>query len=100
MIIVAGTITLDPSDIEQIRSAAADMIAATRTEPACRYYDFSVSITDPSVVQIFEIWDSVEGPKSHFATEHMATCQDALGGVVVLGRDLHPYEVAGVRPVR
>lgn len=99
MIIVAGTLSLAPEDIDKIRPAAAAMIDSTRREPGCRHYDFSISITDPSVVHIFEIWDSVEDLKEHFATEHMAEWRAQLGDVVVLDRDLHQYEIGDVSPV-
>ena len=60
MLIVAGTINVDPADVERLRAAAAEMMAATHQEPGCIEYVFSVSVADPGTVQIFEVWESAE----------------------------------------
>lgn len=100
MLIVAGTIEIDPADVETLSEAASVMVAATLEEPGCRQYRFSVSVTEPSIVQVFEIWDSAEDLAAHFETAHMAEWRRALAeGVTIRGRDLHRYEVSGTEPL-
>jgi quinol monooxygenase YgiN len=100
MLIVAGTIEIDPADADVLRAAAAPMMAATLAEPGCQQYVFSISVVDPSQVQVFEIWDSAEDLAAHFETAHMAEWRQALAdGVTIRGRNLHRYEIAGVEPL-
>lgn len=99
MLVVAGTITLDPVDIEAIRAAATAMIEATNQEPGCRHYDFAVSMTDPSVVQIFEVWDSEADLRAHFDSDHMAVWREALGTTGVRDRELYRYEIESFEPL-
>lgn len=99
MLIVAGTISIDPADAEKLGPAAAAMMAATHEEPGCQAYVFSISVADPSSVQVFEIWDSAEDLEAHFAMPHMATFQAALADITITGRDLNRYEVASSQPM-
>ena len=99
MLIVAGTISIDPADIELLQGAATTMMAATLEEPGCIEYVFSVSVADPGTVQVFEIWESAEDLEKHFEMPHMATFRETLGQVTITGRDLYRYEVASREPM-
>ena len=92
MIIVAGTFTIDPSEIDRIRDPGVAMMEATRAEQGCIEYRFSVGIDDPSVVQVFEIWETQEHLEAHFVAPHMAEWRQALKGVTVTGRNLVTYD--------
>jgi len=99
MLIVAGTITIDPADADALRVAAAEMMAATHEEPGCHEYVFSISVADPGNVQVFEVWESADDLEAHFAMPHMATFRESLSAVTVTGRNLHRYEVASSEPM-
>jgi len=99
MLIIAGTINVDPDDVERLSAAAAEMMAATHEEPGCIEYVFSVSVADPGAVQIFEVWESGEDLDKHFEMPHMATFREALGSVTITGRDLNRYEVSSSAPM-
>jgi quinol monooxygenase YgiN len=91
MIIVAGTISIDPADFDSYRAAAESMIAATLQEDGCQVYNFAQSVVDPTEVRIFEIWDSKEALEAHFVSPHMAVFQEALSVLKVGDRDLALY---------
>ncbi|MDW3178020.1 MAG: putative quinol monooxygenase [Acidimicrobiia bacterium] len=92
MIIVAGTISVDPEDFEAYRAAATAMIEATLQEDGCQTYNFAQSVVDPSEVRIFEVWESREHLEAHFNTAHMATFRSALGELKVGDRNLGLYQ--------
>ena len=96
MLIVAGTITIDPAHVDDLRSAADVMMAATLQETGCHEYRFSESLSSPGTIQIFEIWQSEDELAAHFETPHMATFRRALGNLDVKSRELHRYEVANI----
>lgn len=99
MLIVAGNLTIDPADVDTLRAAATEMMAATHQESGCIEYVFSVSVADPGTVQIFEIWESAADLDAHFNEPHMATFQAALANITITGSSLHRYEVASSEPM-
>lgn len=92
MIIVAGTVSIDPSDFEAYREAAEVMIAATLEEDGCHVYNFAQSVVDASEVRVFEIWESEDHLKAHMQTPHMAVWRSALADLKMGARDLATYE--------
>lgn len=99
MLIVAGNIHVDPADVDRLRTAAAEMMTATRQEPGNIEYVFSVSVADPGTVQIFEVWEAAEDLEKHFTLPHMDTFQSVLKDITITGRDLNRYEVASSAPM-
>lgn len=92
MIIVAGTITIDPSDFAAYQAASEPMVAATLAEDGCVTYNFAQSVVDPTEIRIFEIWETKEALEAHFVVPHMATFQAALSGLKIGSRNLAIYE--------
>ena len=92
MIIVAGTITVDPSDMDTYREVSAPMIEATLAEDGCHTYNFAQSVVDPSEIRIFELWESKEALEAHFVAPHMQTFQQAIGQLKIGNRNLAIYE--------
>ena len=92
MIIVAGTISVDPTDFEAYRAAAGAMIDATLTEDGCETYNFAQSVVDPTEVRIFEVWQSREHLETHFRAPHMETFRAALGELKIGDRNLAIYQ--------
>ena len=99
MLIIAGTITIDPADVDKMRESAAVMMEATHQEPGCQQYVFSVSVADPGNIQIFEVWDSAADLEAHFQMPHMKVFGEAMSTMTVTGRDLARYEVASSEPM-
>lgn len=92
MIIVAGTVSIDPSEFEEYQAAAEVMIAATLEEDGCHVYNFAQSVVDPSEVRVFEIWESRDHLQAHTETAHMAVWRNALSQLKMGDRDLAIYE--------
>ena len=99
MLIVAGTIMVDPGHVEKLRAAVIDMVMATRGEEGCHEYVFSEALDDRGRIEIFEVWESADHLQAHFETEHMAEFQTALADLHIIDRDLKRYEVASSEPM-
>jgi quinol monooxygenase YgiN len=80
MIIVQGWIRVAPSAIEAVRHAMVTMVEATRREPGCLDYAFSIDLIDPHVVRISETWVDQAALDAHFASPHMAAFNATLAG--------------------
>lgn len=96
MLIVAGTITVDPDHRDAMFDAVAPMVAATRAEPGCRAYTFSPDVDDPGLVHLYELWDDQAALDAHFASDHMAAWQARSADLPILGRDIAKYIIAEV----
>ncbi|MBX3708084.1 MAG: antibiotic biosynthesis monooxygenase [Pseudomonadales bacterium] len=79
MIVINARITADPETIRTLQPAIAAMETASRAEPGCEDYCFSVELNDPGVLRITERWRDMAALIAHFATPHMTRFGAALG---------------------
>ena len=94
MLIVAGTIKIDPAKRAAMEAAFDKMREATLKEPGCLGYQAYLDRSEPGTLLIFEKWQSEEALNAHFVTPHMAEFGKALGGAGVLGSDVKKYVVS------
>jgi quinol monooxygenase YgiN len=79
MIIVSGTARFANGEIAKIKDALERNVAATRAEPGCARYAYSIDISDPDLLHIGEEWSDEEAIAAHMAAPHMAELMAALG---------------------
>jgi quinol monooxygenase YgiN len=85
MIYVIATIQVKPDKHGPYLAGARAMIAATRKEDGCIFYDLTQSITAPNEFTFVERWTTRAALEAHFDTPHMAIWQ-AIGKDCVAGR--------------
>jgi quinol monooxygenase YgiN len=93
MLIVAGEVVVEHAAIETVRDALRTMETATREEPGCRTYVFSVDVTDPNMLRIFEVWESMDALREHFATPHMAAFGAAVAKIQPKSLTVKAFEI-------
>jgi len=98
MIILAGTLTVEPADRDRMMELLTPMVAASRAETGCQGYNFSLDPYDSSVVHLFEVWDDQGALDRHGESQHMAAWRAAASEVSLTGRQLTKYEVANSAP--
>lgn len=99
MIVIVGTVRIDPNMIEVLRPAMEAMVAASRAEPGCIDYAYAHDLLEPGLIRVSEAWTSNEALAEHFATPHMATWRQALTALGPLNRHLTAYEVQSERAI-
>jgi quinol monooxygenase YgiN len=99
MIIVAGTVRVEPSRIETARAAMEKMITASRAEDGCIDYSYAVDVLDPHIVHVFEAWRDRDALQRHFGMPHLTAWRAAWTAIGVSDRNLQMYEVSAVSPV-
>lgn len=82
MIVVAGTIKIDPTKKDDALAIMQMMQEATNQEVDCITYQFYMNPWDDAQVFIFEEWESDEALQAHFKTEHMAAFRAELPNYV------------------
>jgi quinol monooxygenase YgiN len=98
MIIVTVEVEFEDNQIHEKRSAIQAMDEATAKEPGCLAYKSSFDATNPNILRIYEMWESMDALKPHFATPHMAEFQAALSSLKAKGMDAKVYEVSKELP--
>ena len=94
MLIVAGTVTVDPSKRSQLEAAFDRMREATLKEPGCLEYQAYLDRKDLGTFLILEKWESDEALRSHFATPHMAEFGAAMAQTGVSGTNIKKFTVS------
>ena len=97
MILIAGTFSIDPAKADVFWSAAITMMAASRAEEGCGSYTFSKDAEDPSVVHLFEKWETDAALAEHGASNHMEAFRSVAGGCFT-GRNLSTFLDAREEP--
>lgn len=91
MVIVMGTVRVDPDAIERLRPAMEAMMAASRAEDGCLTYAYALDLLEPGLVRVSELWTDRAALEAHFKTAHMAVWRAALAGQI-RERDIKLYE--------
>jgi quinol monooxygenase YgiN len=101
VLIIAGTIRIDAAQRDATLAAAREMMTATRKEKGCHAYSFTADLDDPTLVHLFERWESDADLKAHFATPHMARFQAAIQKLPAPPKlEIAKYEISSVGSVR
>ena len=100
MLIIAGTFRISAESRDASWKAAREMVAETVKEPGCHAYRFTQDIDDPTLMHLFERWESEDHLRSHFGTPHMARFQAALATVKPQLVEIQKYEISKMGPVR
>ena len=73
MIIIHGIFPIKAEAHEDALELMRQMTKASRREDGCISYEFFVGLTDPSVLLLFQEWESAEALQCHYETKHMET---------------------------
>lgn len=99
-IIIAGTIDVDPTKVDQAIADATIMMQASQAEDGCDAYVFSLDPLVPGRIQLFERWQSEDALAAHSSSAHMKAFQPKMGGWGITGADIKRYEIASEGPLR
>ncbi|WP_436776963.1 putative quinol monooxygenase [Yinghuangia sp. YIM S09857] len=64
MIIVAGSLTVDPQDRDAYLTECAEVVTLARTAPGCLDFSLSPDPTAPERIIIFERWETPSAAES------------------------------------
>lgn len=99
MVVVAGTVRLAPGALERARPHMERMIAASRAEAGCQVYSYATDVQDPTILRIFEVWDSQTHLDAHFQTDHIKAWRVVWTEIGVSERNLKRYTVSNATPL-
>ena len=59
-----------PDSVDQMIKAAAKQVEETRKDPACRYYEVSQNLADPTQFISVQTWKNAQSLVEHCSCEH------------------------------
>jgi quinol monooxygenase YgiN len=99
VILVLGAAPLRPDRRAAVIDATNQMQAATLTEPGCLLYRLGISLNDPNLLLLNEVWTNDEALQAHFATPHFLTFRQLLRDALSGSSELTHYEISRSSPL-
>ena len=99
MILVTGTMPLQPAQQEAALDAVRTLQAHTRTEPGCHAYRFALDIDEPHLLRVHEEWEDDESMQAHLATPQFADFIERIGDKLAGAPDVTRWDGAVGRPL-
>lgn len=99
MIIVAGTVRIDPAKRASAHDIMQMVITESRKEDGCIGYSYGVDVLDPGLVHVYEVWRDKEALQAHFKTPHLDKWRAAWPFFGITDRKLQMIEVASASPL-
>lgn len=92
MIILAGTVRIQPGMRDKAIPHIQTMVAASRVETGCTAFDFSIDIFDDHLVRVFEIYESQAALDAHRDTPHFAAWRAGWAECGIGDRAISEYD--------
>jgi quinol monooxygenase YgiN len=99
MLIVAGTLEVDPERRDEFLAARADTVRASRSEPGCLDYVMSADPTAPGIVRLFERWTDGDALALHIQALRDSPRDKDGAATAVRGADIVRYEISTSGPL-
>ena len=99
MIVIAGTIDLDPDQREAALAEACDLMGETRTQNGCRHYVWAADGFVPGRIYVFEEWSDSDALASHFANRYYKEMLALVGRYGPRRVEVKKYRVDHSEPV-
>jgi quinol monooxygenase YgiN len=94
MIVVSGTLIIDPAKATLCEELTTKLVADTVKEEGNISYEYFRSPSDPGRWHVFEEWASEAAMNEHMASPHMAEFMGAAGDLGITGVDIQRYDVS------
>jgi quinol monooxygenase YgiN len=93
MIVVSGTINIDPSNNEKMQTLLDALVSETLEEAGCVSYGMYLDHRVAGSWRVFEEWATEDEMNAHMVAPHLATFMGAMGDLGVTGVELNRYDV-------
>ena len=99
MIIIAGTVDVDPARREEALAAGGPHMAATRAQAGCVDYVWSADPLVPGRIYVYERWESTETLAAHLSGPHFLAMRETIAARGIRGVDVSKFRISLAEPV-
>ena len=94
MLIVSGSMTIHPDDLDKATALVEPLAEATRAEAGCLAYGFWIHPSTSGSVHLYEEWEDQASMDAHNASEHLATFMISMADLRITDISIYVHEVA------
>jgi quinol monooxygenase YgiN len=99
VILIAGTVDVDPAQRDAALEAGKPHMEATRAWKGCLDYTWSADGLNPGRIYVYERWESQEALASHLKGPHYIAMRDTIAAHGLRGADVSKFRVDLSEPV-
>jgi quinol monooxygenase YgiN len=99
MLIIAGTITVNPDEREAFLTSRRGTVAKARAQQGCIEYAFSADAVDPACVRLFERWETEEDVDAWLRTHRAEPDDPEHPKVPVKAMHFLRHQISSTEPV-
>ncbi len=99
MIIIAGTVEVDPAQRDDALAAACPHMEATRAQKGCIDYVWSADLLVPGRIYVYERWESEDDLRAHFEGPHYVAMRNTIAAHGLRGADVLKHRMQISEPV-
>ncbi len=94
MIIIAGSVEVDPERREAALEAGRPHMEATRAQKGCLDYVWSADILVPGRLYVYERWENAEDLAAHLDGPHYLAMRDTIAAHGLRGADVSKFAIS------
>jgi quinol monooxygenase YgiN len=99
MIIIAGTVDVDPEQRGEALVAGRPHMEATRAQAGCLDYTWTADELTPGRIYVFERWESQADLQAHFEGPHYLAMRNTIASFGLVRADVLKYRPEISEPV-
>ena len=99
MILLTGTVDVDPERRDEALQAGEPHMKATRAQAGCMDYNWSADHLTPGRIYVYERWEDQESLAAHLAGPHYKAMFDTIAAHGLRGADVLKYKISLSEPV-
>lgn len=99
MLVLAGSVRIDPAQRSDATLAAIEVMRETRKRPGCISCVFSTDLDDPGVLHVFQEWESAEAFELHLSDPRIEAVRLRLASLGVREAAIQRYAVQSTGPI-
>ena len=96
MLLIAGTIRIDPSRRDELIEAAIEVGRELRKQVGCSHVAISADLEDRGVLHLLQKWDSQTALTANIASPRIFAIQNHIGRLGIRDMALLKYDVASI----
>lgn len=99
MIILSGTVDVEPERRDAALQVGLPHMRATRAQSGCLDYNWGADLLTPGRIYVYERWESQAALEAHFAGPHYRAMRDTIAAHGLSGANVLKYRISLSEPV-
>jgi quinol monooxygenase YgiN len=99
VLVIAGSVRIDAGVRDELIGTAIDVVRELRKQVGCTHVAVSADLEDPSVLHLFQTWDSPAALMANIGSPEIAAIRDVVGKLGIREMSILRYDVDSVATI-